>query len=108
MFTQEQTTTVTTTEIETACVQDGQVQVRMAGCLSSSCDTLDEIHCEAVLDGTTVVVSGSATVTSEGYECTADCGFMDTTCALPAGAEVATTLSWNGGSAPIDQACALN
>jgi hypothetical protein len=93
------------TEIAAACVGDGEVTARLATCLSSSCDTLLESSCAATLDGDTVTVTATATIRSEGTECTADCGLVEVRCPLPDGAETATTLAWGAQEAPLDAPC---
>jgi hypothetical protein len=95
------------TDIASACVRDGQITVRLADCLSSSCDTLLASACAATLDGAVVTVTASATIQSQGQECTADCGLVSATCALPDGAEAATTLAWGDQQADLDAACEL-
>ena len=95
------------TDIASACVDAGEIAVRLATCLSSSCDTLLESACAATLDGDTVTVTAAATIRSEGCACTADCGLVEARCPLPAGAESATTLAWGDQQAAIDAACDL-
>jgi hypothetical protein len=95
------------TDIASACVDGDQVAVRLATCLSSSCDTLLASACAATLDGDTVTVTAAATIRSEGGDCTADCGLVEVRCPLPDGAEAATTLAWGDQQAAIDAACDL-
>lgn len=78
---------VTTTVTDgSACVDAGieTITFTFDTCLSSSCDTLDSATCTATLSGETVTVTGEAIVTSEGDECTADCGVVTATCTMPA------------------------
>lgn len=70
------TTTQTVTSITAFCVEGDTVTALFAGCLSSSCDTLDAVSCS--VDG--VRISGEATISSQGNECTDDCGLITAEC----------------------------
>lgn len=76
-------TTQTLTDEGTACVDASTVSVDFGACLSSSCDTLVSASCTATLEGTVVTVHAEAVIDSQGKTCTADCGLVSTTCALP-------------------------
>lgn len=76
-------TTETLTDEGTVCVDGTDVTVDFGACLSSSCDTLVSASCEATLEGSVVTVHAEAVIESQGTECTADCGLVVTTCALP-------------------------
>jgi len=81
----------------TACLDGAEVKVDFNTCLSSSCDTLEGASCTATLSGDTITVTSSGTVVSVGDECTADCGFSTTTCAVTGGdATTATKISYAG------------
>jgi hypothetical protein len=96
-------TTTTLDDVGAACSDGAEITVTFPGCLSSSCDTLTEATCEATLDGTTIRVTGHAVITSQGNECTADCGTISATCALPDGADPDTmTLAYAGDEGPVE------
>ena len=96
----------TLTDEGTACVQDGAVQVTFPYCLSSSCDTLVSATCEAELVDGVVVVHGEAIIDTQGVTCTADCGIVQATCALPTVEDPdATNLSYGGADHPVSDAC---
>lgn len=80
----------TITDIAEVCLDGETLQVTFVGCLSSSCDTLDASSCTAALDGAALTLSGTATVTSVGQECTADCGFITARCEIGPVADPAT------------------
>ena len=86
----------------TVCIDEAtdQVLVQVNTCLSSSCDTLVEASCEAILDGDTLTVTSYAEVRSEGSTCTDDCGLVRPTCALPDGDLTGVTVVHGGTSAP--------
>lgn len=73
----------TLTDVGTVCVEGDEVTVDFNTCLSSSCDTLTSAECTATLAGDTVTVTAEAVITSQGNECTADCGLVTVSCALP-------------------------
>jgi hypothetical protein len=87
------TSETTYVDVGRACV-DGvadeahNVEVDFHVCLSSSCDSVVESMCEATLSGTELTISATATVSSSGGACTADCGQLIVSCEtdpLPAG-----------------------
>ena len=101
-------TTSTLDDVGAACVDGTSITVTFPGCLSSSCDTLTEASCEATLDGTTIRVTGHAEITSQGNECTADCGTISATCDLPDGADPDTmTLDYAGEEAAVETCSSL-
>jgi type 1 fimbria pilin len=87
------------------CLEDGRFAVDFSGCISSSCDTVTDTTCEAELVDGVVSVTATATVLTEGLECTADCGLVETDCAVPAGAEDAT-VQWGDLSATMAELAA--
>lgn len=98
-------TSVDLEDVGSACISDGEVLVDFNQCLSSSCDTLVDAQCTAVLDGTTLTVTATATIESEAGDCTADCGFATVSCDLPAGADAATEIVYGEATTAIDAAC---
>jgi hypothetical protein len=87
------------------CISEAAVRVDFETCLSSSCDTLSEESCTVTLEEDVLVVTSVATLTTQGDECTADCGFSVVTCDLPSGWEAATTLSYGGTDVDVATAC---
>lgn len=87
----------TVTQLASVCVDGDELLATFIGCLSSSCDTLVQVHCTATLAGDVVDVEGAALVRSVGDECTADCGLIQARCLVPAGADPRTTLLTFGG-----------
>ncbi|MEM7152176.1 MAG: hypothetical protein AAF799_05000 [Myxococcota bacterium] len=92
-----------------ACVnnnEDGShsVDVDFGICLSSSCDSLDEASCTAVVDGDTITIRASAIVTSpRGFaDCTADCRGVSTDCEVPELTLDSYTVWYGGNSQPLD------
>lgn len=103
-------TSTTYTNEGTACVDEdaGVVRVDFQLCLSSSCDTLIDASCTATWSNGSLTVQGAATVESQGNVCTDDCGFVQTSCDLPAEADLTSgVLSYGGVQTDLaDAACA--
>lgn len=87
-----------------------EVTVQFNDCLSSSCDRVDDAECTIVEEGGVLVAMGSATITSKGDTCTADCGGVSATCTIvPESAEAPFTVQagsaevvYDGGSESCD------
>jgi hypothetical protein len=87
------TSETTYVDVGRACVDGAadephSVEVDFHVCLSSSCDAVVESMCEVTLAGTQLTISATATVSSSGGACTADCGQLIVNCEtdpLPAG-----------------------
>lgn len=79
--------TVSYTDIQGVCVDDGDLVVTFVGCLSSSCSTVASSTCAAELSGGNIEVSGSAQVKEDRLgPCTDDCGAITARCPVPDGA----------------------
>jgi hypothetical protein len=86
-------TETTYTDIGTVCLSGEPdaphaVDIDFHVCMSSSCDSLVESTCEAVLSGSELTITATATVASKHGACTADCGELLVNCQtdpLPAG-----------------------
>lgn len=95
--------TQTLDDVGTVCVDGAEVSVDFGTCLSSSCDTLVSAGCTATLEGTVVTVHAQAVIDSQGKTCTADCGLVSTTCALPdLTGLTGVTLTYGASNVPID------
>ncbi len=101
-------TTTTITDEGTVCLNDaGEVEVTFPGCLSSSCDTLVSATCTATLEGGQILVTGEAVIESQGEECTADCGYIQATCEMPAVEDPTTVVFlYAGVETALDAVCA--
>jgi hypothetical protein len=81
------TSTSETTYVDTgrACItgeadQPHSVEVDFQVCLSSSCDMVVESMCETTLSGTELTINATATISSSGGACTADCQLTLVSC----------------------------
>lgn len=82
------TTETTYDDVGRACVSGAanephSVEVDFHVCLSSSCDSVVESMCETTLSGNELTINATATVSSSGGACTADCGQLLVTCETP-------------------------
>ncbi len=101
-------TTTTVTTVQSVCVDGDEIVATMAGCLSSSCDTLVDTTCSVSRSEGVITLTPSATVESQGDECTADCGIIEVRCSLPADAAQGDILQSggdDGGPTIGDAAC---
>ncbi len=96
---------MTITDKGSVCVDGDEVSVDFDTCLSSSCSTVVSAGCTATLAGTVVTVHAEAVVDNGGRICTADCGQLATTCALPdLTGLTGVTLEFGAASIPIETA----
>lgn len=93
-----------------ACINDDEaggflVNVDFGICLSSSCSTLEESSCNVTVDGDTITINSSATITEKtgpGVACTSDCGFTTADCEVPELTLDRYTVRYGDASQPLE------